>query len=174
MLDKTDLHTHTIASGHAYSTRKEMIEAAATKGLEVYAITEHAPAMPGSCNSMYFMNYRALPRKHGEMTVLYGVELNILDYEGHVDLPESILKEMDLALAERVRNLRKRKKISQQVLSQKSGVSLGSLKRFEQTGQISLLSLTRLAVALGVGNEIRKMFTEIPYESIEEVINENR
>lgn len=99
MLDKTDLHTHTIASGHAYSTRKEMIEAAATKGLEVYAITEHAPAMPGSCNSMYFMNYRALPRKHGEMTVLYGVELNILDYEGHVDLPESILKEMDLALA---------------------------------------------------------------------------
>ena len=55
-------------------------------------------------------------------------------------------EEMDLALAERVRNLRKRKKISQQVLSQKSGVSLGSLKRFEQTGQISLLSLTRLAV----------------------------
>ena len=83
-------------------------------------------------------------------------------------------EEMDLALAERVRNLWKRKKISQQVLSQKSGVSLGSLKRFEQTGQISLLSLTRLAVALGVGNEIRKMFTEIPYESIEEVINENR
>ena len=76
MLDKTDLHTHTIASGHAYSTRKEMIEAAATKGLEVYAITEHAPAMPGSCNSMYFMNYRALPRKHGEMTVLYGVSFD--------------------------------------------------------------------------------------------------
>lgn len=99
MLDKTDLHTHTIASGHAYSTRKEMIEAAAAKGLEVYAITEHAPAMPGSCHSMYFMNYRALPRKHGDMTVLYGAELNILDYEGHVDLPESILKEMDLTLA---------------------------------------------------------------------------
>ncbi len=99
MLDKTDLHTHTIASGHAYSTRKEMIAAAAEKNLEVYAITEHAPAMPGSCHSMYFMNYRALPRKHGDMTVLYGVELNILDTAGNVDLPESILKEMDLTLA---------------------------------------------------------------------------
>lgn len=99
MLDKTDLHTHTIASGHAYSTRKEMIEAAAEKGLEIYAITEHAPAMPGSCHRMYFVNYRALPRNYGDMTVLYGAELNILDYDGHVDLPESILKEMDLTVA---------------------------------------------------------------------------
>lgn len=99
MLDRTDLHTHTIASGHAYSTRNEMIEAAAAKGLEVYAITEHAPAMPGTCHSMYFMNYRALPRKYGDMTVFYGAELNILDYDGRVDLPESILKEMDLNFA---------------------------------------------------------------------------
>ena len=99
MPDKTDLHTHTIASGHAYSTRNEMIAAAAAKELEIYAVTEHAPAMPGSCHSMYFMNFRALPRKHENMTVLYGAELNILDYEGHVDLPESILKELDLTLA---------------------------------------------------------------------------
>ena len=99
MLDKMDLHTHTIASGHAYNTRNEMIKAATEQGLEVYAITEHAPAMPGSCQSMYFMNYRVLPRKFENMTVLYGVELNIVDYAGHVDLPESILQEMDLALA---------------------------------------------------------------------------
>ena len=99
MLDKTDLHTHTIASGHAYNTRNEMIAAAQEKKLEVFAITEHAPAMPGSCHNMYFMNYRALKRKHGDMTVLYGVELNILDYDGHVDLPESILKGMDITLA---------------------------------------------------------------------------
>ena len=99
MLDKTDLHTHTIASGHAYNTRNEMIEAASAKGLEVYAITEHAPAMPGSCNEMYFINYRVLPRKHGDMTIFYGAELNITDYEGNVDLPDPILKEMDLTLA---------------------------------------------------------------------------
>ncbi len=44
MLDKIDLHTHTIMSGHAYNTRNEMIKAAEEKGLEIYAITEHAPA----------------------------------------------------------------------------------------------------------------------------------
>lgn len=99
MTDKIDLHNHTIASGHAYNTRNEMIAAAYEKGMEVFAITEHAPAMPGSCHEMYFMNYRVLPRNYKSMTVLYGVELNILDYEGNVDLPENILKEMDLALA---------------------------------------------------------------------------
>lgn len=99
MKDKMDLHTHTIASGHAYNTRNEMIEAAYGKGLELLAITEHAPAMPGSCQQMYFSNFRVLPRKYENMTVLYGTELNILDYEGHVDLSDEMLKEMDVVLA---------------------------------------------------------------------------
>ena len=99
MLDKVDLHTHTIASGHAYNTRNEMLAAAKAKGLELYAITEHAPAMPGSCHRMYFVNCRVLPREYRGMAVLYGVELNILDYAGNVDLPESILREMDVVLA---------------------------------------------------------------------------
>jgi len=93
--DKMDLHTHTVASGHAYNTRNEMIAAAVEKGLEILAITEHAPAMPGSCQQIYFSNYKVLPRRHGDLTVLYGTELNILDYVGHVDLPEEILKESD-------------------------------------------------------------------------------
>lgn len=99
MLDKIDLHTHTIASGHAYNTRNEMVAAAKEKGLELYAVTEHGPAMPGSCHRMYFVNYRVLPREYQGMAVLYGVELNILDHAGNVDLPESILKEMDVVLA---------------------------------------------------------------------------
>ncbi len=86
MLDIMDLHTHTIVSGHAYNTRNEMIQAAEGKGLEIYAVTEHAPAMPGSC-------------RNGDMAVLYGAELNILDFAGRVDLPESILRDMDLTLA---------------------------------------------------------------------------
>ena len=97
--DKMDLHTHTIASGHAYNTRNEMIAAAMEKELELLAITEHAPAMPGSCQQIYFSNYKVLPRSHGALTVLYGAELNILDYAGHVDLPEEILKEMDVVVA---------------------------------------------------------------------------
>ena len=49
-----DCHTHSFASGHAYNTMTEMIQAAADKGLKLYALTEHAPAMPGSCGNYYF------------------------------------------------------------------------------------------------------------------------
>ena len=68
--------------------------------------------------------------------------------------------------------LRKRKKLSQKELAAKSGVSLGSLKRFEQSGEISLQSFTKLAIALGVEDELDNLFTEVPFESIEEVIRE--
>jgi len=83
-------------------------------------------------------------------------------------------EEMDIELANRVRNIRKRRKISQEELSKKSGVSFGSIKRFETTGMISLLSLTKLAIALGCTDEITKMFDVVGYNSIEEVINENK
>ena len=83
-------------------------------------------------------------------------------------------EEMNQALATRVRNIRKRRSISQEQLSTMSGVSFGSVKRFESTGKISLISLTKIAVALGCADEIRNLFTEVPYRSIEEVINENK
>ena len=83
-------------------------------------------------------------------------------------------EEMDQQLAQRVRNIRKRRALSQEKLSVMSGVSLGSLKRFETTGQISLLSLTKIAIALDCADEIRSMFGQIAYRSIEEVIRENR
>ncbi len=83
-------------------------------------------------------------------------------------------EEIDKKLADRIRNLRRRRKISQEELSRKCGVSYGSIKRFENTGMISLLSLTKIAIALGCTEEIRGLFTEVPYNSIEEVINETR
>ena len=83
-------------------------------------------------------------------------------------------EEMNQKLARRVRNIRRRRKISQEALSEKSGVSYGTIKRFETTGMISLLSLTKIAIALGCTNEITDMFTDIPYRSIEEVINESK
>lgn len=86
------------------------------------------------------------------------------------EMPE----EMDQKLAQRVRVIRKRKSMSQEELSTRSGVSYGSVKRFEASGKISLLSLTKLAVALDCADEIREMFTRIPYRNIEEVINENK
>lgn len=83
-------------------------------------------------------------------------------------------EELDKKLALRMRNIRKRRSISQQKLSAMSGVSYGSVKRFESTGQISLRSLTKLAMALGIADELRELFTQVPYRNIEEVINETR
>lgn len=83
-------------------------------------------------------------------------------------------KEIDMQIAERIRNIRRRRKISQQRLSEKSGVSLGSLKRFESTGEISLISLTKIAVALELENELEDLFENVPFFSIEEIINEGK
>ena len=83
-------------------------------------------------------------------------------------------EELNQKLANRVRNIRRRRSISQQKLADISGVSYGSIKRFEQTGQISLLSLTRIAMALDIAGELRNLFTEVPYQDIQEVINEGR
>ncbi len=82
--------------------------------------------------------------------------------------------EITMLVANNTRLLRKRLKISRQKLSEMSGVSYGSLKRFEETGNISLLSLTKIAMALDVAGDIKKLFIEVPYKSIEEVINEQK
>ena len=83
-------------------------------------------------------------------------------------------EELNQNLALRVRNIRKRRSISQEKLASISGVSYGSIKRFEATGQISLISLTKIAMALDMADELRNLFTQVPYKDIQEVINERR
>ena len=83
-------------------------------------------------------------------------------------------EELDQKLAQRVRNIRKRRSISQEKLSAMSGVSYGSIKIFESSGQISLISLTKIAMALDIADELRNLFTQVPYRDIQEVINETR
>ena len=83
-------------------------------------------------------------------------------------------EELDKNLALRVRKIRKRRKISQQKLADLSGVSYGSIKRFETSGQISLLALTKIAMALDMADELRNIFSQVPYRYIQEVINESR
>ena len=83
-------------------------------------------------------------------------------------------EELDQKLAQRVRSIRKRRSISQEKLASMSGVSYGSIKRFEMTGKISLLSLTKIAMALDIADELRDIFTNVPYKDIQEVINETR
>ena len=81
-------------------------------------------------------------------------------------------EEINMALAQRLSRIRKRRNISQKQLSEKSNVSFGSIKRFETSGQISLISLTKLCVALDCAEEIKNLFTNVEYASIEEVIRE--
>ena len=81
-------------------------------------------------------------------------------------------QEVEELVASRIRMIRKRKKMSQVKLSEKSGVSLGSVKRFENTGDISFKSLIKISIALGIEYELIDLFRQVPYESIEEVINE--
>lgn len=75
-----------------------------------------------------------------------------------------------MQIAGRIRAVRRKRKISQKKLSQLSGVSLGSLKRFEQKGEISFLSLIKIATVLGLDNELEHLFEDVPPLSIEEVI----
>jgi transcriptional regulator with XRE-family HTH domain len=74
-------------------------------------------------------------------------------------------------LANRVRARRKEGKLSQTLLASKSGVSLGSIKRFELTGEISLSSLLRIAFVLGFEDDFKQLFSRKNYQSLDEIIN---
>lgn len=94
-----DTHAHTLVSGHAYNTIREMAHMAKEKQLEAIALTEHAPEMPGTCGQFYFQNLKVVPREMYGVKLLLGTELNIMDENGTVDLPEKVLKKMDLTVA---------------------------------------------------------------------------
>lgn len=99
MNDILDLHTHTIASGHAYNTLYEMIHSAAAKGLGLLGITDHSPGLPGSCHAFHFINFKVIPRELFGVKILMGCELNITDYNGKIDLAPYFLKGLDYAIA---------------------------------------------------------------------------
>ena len=96
---KLDVHTHTVMSGHAYSTLQEMVAAAQQKNLDILGITEHAPGIPGTCNPIYFRNLHVVPRQFGNLRLLLGAELNILDTKGTLDLDEYYYKMLDIRIA---------------------------------------------------------------------------
>ena len=94
-----DLHTHTVACGHAYSTLQENIARAQEMGLKVLGLSEHAPAMPGGTNMMFFWNLKIVPRQYGELRLLCGAEANIMDREGQLDLDDFTLSRLDYCIA---------------------------------------------------------------------------
>ena len=86
------------------------------------------------------------------------------------DTPSDVSKR----LADKLKKIRKRKKITQKQLAGRSNVSYATLRRFEKTGQISLESFIKLTMELGVVNELNGLFSEPIYNSIEEVINASK
>lgn len=96
---KFDLHTHTIASGHAYSTIQENIQYAFEQGLEAYGFSDHGPSIPGAPVELYFRHFRIFPRDYKGMKVFCGIEANILDEDGHIDISGKTLERVDYIIA---------------------------------------------------------------------------
>lgn len=86
-----DVHTHTIVSGHAYSTLQEMADAARQKGLHILGMAEHGPSIQGACSPMYFRNMHVIPKEINGVQILVGAEINLLDCTGKLDIDESTI-----------------------------------------------------------------------------------
>jgi len=96
---EADTHCHTVASTHAYSTVLEMAQYAALAGLKAIAITDHGPALPDGCHPWHFGNLRSLPQYINGVRVLHGVEANIVDFEGNIDIAVQYQRELDWVTA---------------------------------------------------------------------------
>lgn len=94
-----DMHVHTLASGHAYSTLHEYVMFAKKNGIELFAQTDHGPAMPGAGHEYHIGNQIVLPRVMEGIEVLRGVEANILDISGKIDVGKGYLKRLDFVIA---------------------------------------------------------------------------
>ncbi len=80
-----DTHTHTVHSGHAYSTVQENMKYASKQNMELVCLTDHAFTMPAGAHSFYFFNLKVIPETLYGVSLLKGVELNILDTDGNID-----------------------------------------------------------------------------------------
>lgn len=96
---KADLHVHTVASGHAYSTVREICSEASRKGMEMVGIADHGPSMPGGPYVYHFTNMVSIPRRIGGVTVLRSAECNIINTDGELDLPDQAVEVLDIVHA---------------------------------------------------------------------------
>jgi putative hydrolase len=95
---QVDLHVHTIASGHAFSTVAEIARQASLRGLRAVGVSDHGPSVPGAPQPLYFGALRFLPRRMEGVRVLRGVEANLTGSNGRLDLPDGLLAELDYAM----------------------------------------------------------------------------
>lgn len=94
-----DTHTHTLASTHAFSTIIENAEAASLAGLKYMAVTDHSPDMPDSPHMWHFLNLKMLPDEIKGVRILRGVEANIINNAGALDMPKDVLETLEWVVA---------------------------------------------------------------------------
>lgn len=94
-----DTHTHSSASGHAYSSIQEMAKGAFNNGIKMIALTEHGPTIPGAPNLIYFSNFKVVPKEIYGVKILKGAEANIINFQGGLDIPDDFLKRLDFKMA---------------------------------------------------------------------------
>ena len=92
-----DLHTHTLASGHAYGTIRENALAAKEQGLKILGTSEHGPGIPGTCDPLYFINLRCVPEELYGVRILRGSEINVLE-GGKLSLEDKVIEYLDYAI----------------------------------------------------------------------------
>jgi len=94
-----DLHMHTVASTHAYSTLSDYIAQAKSKGIKLFAITDHGPDMVDAPHHWHFINMRIWPRIVDGVGILRGIEANIKTTPGEIDCTGPMLTSLDLIIA---------------------------------------------------------------------------
>jgi len=94
-----DTHTHSVASGHAYSTIDDLAKGARRRGLKGFVLTDHGPGLPGGTHEYHFGNLRVLPDRICGVRFLRGVETNIMDMDGRVDMDIKYLSRLDFVMA---------------------------------------------------------------------------
>ena len=94
-----DLHMHTVASTHAYSTLSDYIAQAKQKGIKLFAITDHGPDMEDAPHHWHFINMRIWPRVVDGVGILRGIEANIKNVDGEIDCSGKMFDSLDLIIA---------------------------------------------------------------------------
>lgn len=94
-----DTHTHTISSGHAYSTITENAAHAKINGMEAIAMTDHGPALRGASTEVHFMNLGVIPEYIDGVRIFRGAETDIMDFSGTLDIPDKILSRLEFVIA---------------------------------------------------------------------------
>lgn len=94
-----DTHTHTLASNHAYSTVMENIAAAREQGLLYMAMTEHGPKMPDAPHIWHCVNQWEVPSLYKGLNILHGIEVDVMDEEGTLDIDNRVLAGLEWVIA---------------------------------------------------------------------------